>query len=545
MFGNRYTIVPKYNLDIWCESIGSSRLPEDVGEILAEDVTYRIREAVHNAMQVMKHCKRTCLTVDDFNNALKESDTEPIYGHGGPDSLTFKAISFKDSRLCYVDEKEINLRETALDTNYPADPGEMSLKANWLVLEGNPCSEGKSREDGTTTLEEPLQRYLDDITKALVGNCVEMRKAALKDLAVNKKLQILLPYFLSFFSDMIKQHTNKSSFVRLSQYLLLAINALVENRSILLTPYVFQLVKMMLFIVIEAKISVNDWHVKNTAAHVLAYLCRTCTITLCNLTNQLLKSYQDSLNDPLKPLGYLYGAVIGIKVFGDEAVQSIIYPVFREKLKLLDDVITFSANDQSKMMEIILVRDALCEAISLMLVDRPLKKHFNYAALYTDIYNIYGDALFGKCNCSLIVASHTIKNNNVKNGHLVKLVRSTSITAEVIRKELDKLKDNTSTSNNVSQEISKMSITQPQSRVKFNIKIKEKLKSCIFIPIVNSEKDGNSEYETPYKKQKIDHKSRKHFKTSEYRIQHFSYTEQAKKIRFLNEDTTLIYTLFL
>lgn len=53
MFGNRYTIVPKYNLDIWCESIGSSRLPED------------------NAMQVMKHCKRTCLTVDDFNNALK------------------------------------------------------------------------------------------------------------------------------------------------------------------------------------------------------------------------------------------------------------------------------------------------------------------------------------------------------------------------------------------------------------------------------------------------------------------------------------------
>jgi len=527
MFGNRYTIVPKYNLDIWCESIGSSRLPED------------------NAMQVMKHCKRTCLTVDDFNNALKESDTEPIYGHGGPDSLTFKAISFKDSRLCYVDEKEINLRETALDTNYPADPGEMSLKANWLVLEGNPCSEGKSREDGTTTLEEPLQRYLDGITKALVGNCVEMRKVALKDLAVNKKLQILLPYFLSFFSDMIKQHTNKSSFVRLSQYLLLAINALVENRSILLTPYVFQLVKMMLFIVIEAKISVNDWHVKNTAAHVLAYLCRTCTITLCNLTNQLLKSYQDSLNDPLKPLGYLYGAVVGIKVFGAEAVQSIIYPVFREKLKLLDDVITFSANDQSKMMEIILVRDALCEAISLMLVDRPLKKHFNYAALYTDIYNIYGNALFGKCNCSLIVASHTIKNNNVKNGHLVKLVRSTSITAEVIRKELDKLKDNTSTSNNVSQEISKMSITQPQSRVKFNIKIKEKLKSCIFIPIVNSEKDGNSEYETPYKKQKIDHKSRKHFKTSEYRIQHFSYTEQAKKIRFLNEDTTLIYTLFL
>ena len=53
---------------------------------------------------------------------------QPILGHGGPDNLTFKAVPLKEGRLCYVDEKELNLRDTALDTIYPADPGETSLK---------------------------------------------------------------------------------------------------------------------------------------------------------------------------------------------------------------------------------------------------------------------------------------------------------------------------------------------------------------------------------------------------------------------------------
>ena len=43
----RFTVLPKSCLDAWVESVGLSKLSDDVGDSLAEDTTYRLREAVH------------------------------------------------------------------------------------------------------------------------------------------------------------------------------------------------------------------------------------------------------------------------------------------------------------------------------------------------------------------------------------------------------------------------------------------------------------------------------------------------------------------
>ena len=51
-----------------------------------------------------------------------------IYGHGDAEGLVYKAIPFRDSRVCYIDEKDKNLREIALDSVYPLDSDETSLK---------------------------------------------------------------------------------------------------------------------------------------------------------------------------------------------------------------------------------------------------------------------------------------------------------------------------------------------------------------------------------------------------------------------------------
>ena len=81
--GGKYTVLPKQCIDVWVDSVGIPDLGDDVAAILAEDVSYRVREAVHNAIRVMKHCKRGCLGTDDFNNGLNDASTQPIYGHGG------------------------------------------------------------------------------------------------------------------------------------------------------------------------------------------------------------------------------------------------------------------------------------------------------------------------------------------------------------------------------------------------------------------------------------------------------------------------------
>ena len=57
--------------------------------------------------------------------------------------------------------------------------------------------------------------------------------------------------------------------------------------NLILRRYVFQLVKILLFILVEADVPSSKWMIKDKAAFVLAHLCKKQ-----NLYDQLIKSYQ-------------------------------------------------------------------------------------------------------------------------------------------------------------------------------------------------------------------------------------------------------------
>ena len=46
----KYTLLPKQTVDTWVEAIGVNKIPDEVSEILSEDITYHIRELVHVSM---------------------------------------------------------------------------------------------------------------------------------------------------------------------------------------------------------------------------------------------------------------------------------------------------------------------------------------------------------------------------------------------------------------------------------------------------------------------------------------------------------------
>lgn len=437
----KYTILPKQCIDLWVESVGISKLNDDAGDVLTEDVSFRIRECVHNALRIMKHCRRNCLTTEDFNNALKECNTEVIYGHGGIENLGFKSVSFKDGRLCYIEEKEINLRELALESATPIDPGEVSVKTNWLVLEGNQCSTSKKNSDYKTILKEPISSYLTNVTSALIGKSAHLRKIALKDLMVNKKLQVVLPHLVSFFSSQIKHHTGLDSFTLVASYILLSINALVENQSILLVPYVFQLVKIMLFIV-EAQMPVSKWLIKDKAAHVLAHLCRKQ-----NLHNQLLKSYQDSLSDNMRPLSYTYGAVVGVRILGVDAIANVLYPIMREKLKVFAEKCS-NAECEQEITELAALRTAYARAASLLFsqnssMDLLVKYSSDKGITYTELYEELGEEFLNYCSktnheCSANVV--TKLGSLQKGSNLLNLNKPSTVVTQLINNKLQILK---------------------------------------------------------------------------------------------------------
>jgi len=411
----RFTVLPKSCLDAWVESVGLSKLSDDVGDSLAEDTTYRLREAVHNALRIMKHSKRKCLTVEDMNLGLQQSNTELVYGHGGLDNITFKGLPFKDSTVAYVEEKEVNLRETALEPTYPADSGVTTVKASWLVLEGHKCSSGTKKDDMNQKdqLTEPCLSYLKNITSAIIGSGEYLRKVALQDISSNKKLQGILPHLISFFSTQIKHHTDKPSFSKTSDLILMAVRALVENSSLLLTPYIFQLVKIMLFIVIEAQTPVENWDTKARAAVVLAHLCSKHMNTLSYLPHQLLKPYQENLNDMSKPLSHVYGSIVGITTLGPEAIFHVLYPVLKKRLEHLESALMNSSNDKDVEIrtshEVLAVRTAIADALTVFLkssqADKSSQTQINLSQdaprdfnnIYCEVYEELGERFLNRC----------------------------------------------------------------------------------------------------------------------------------------------------
>jgi transcription initiation factor TFIID subunit 6 len=56
--------------------VGISNLRDDVADLFASDVEYRLREIAQEAIKFMRHARRQHLTSDDVNNALRLRNIE-------------------------------------------------------------------------------------------------------------------------------------------------------------------------------------------------------------------------------------------------------------------------------------------------------------------------------------------------------------------------------------------------------------------------------------------------------------------------------------
>lgn len=70
------SVVPKETLKIIAETIGITNISDELAQKMASDVEYRIREVATEAIKFMNHSKRTCMTTEDVNNALRLRNVE-------------------------------------------------------------------------------------------------------------------------------------------------------------------------------------------------------------------------------------------------------------------------------------------------------------------------------------------------------------------------------------------------------------------------------------------------------------------------------------
>ncbi|RKP27529.1 hypothetical protein SYNPS1DRAFT_26810 [Syncephalis pseudoplumigaleata] len=99
------------------ERLGIRQLKPDVAEALARDVQYRIHEIVQEANKFMCHARRTTLTTDDINRALRVKNVE-----GAPTAGTGR----------YRVHRQVAMR----DASYWRSHTKHDATAHWLAVEG-------------------------------------------------------------------------------------------------------------------------------------------------------------------------------------------------------------------------------------------------------------------------------------------------------------------------------------------------------------------------------------------------------------------------
>ncbi|BAE61596.1 transcription initiation factor TFIID complex subunit [Aspergillus flavus] len=345
------------------ESVGIVNLNNDVTENLARDVEYRIAQVLEEALKFMRHSRRTLLTTQDIAQALRVLDVEPLYGYESTRPLRFGEASLGPGQpLFYVEDEEVDF-EKLINAPLPKVPREISFTAHWLAVEGvqpsipqNPTSAdsrnlelmSKGPNANSTlaamsgsgnvavkplvkhVLSKELQLYFEKVCNAFLDeSSEEYRTSAYSSLREDPGLHQLVPYFVQFISEKVT-HGLKDIFV-LTQVMRMA-EALVQNKSLYVDPYVASLVPPILTSLIGRQLGGNadlseQFALRELAASLLGLIAKKYSHSSHTLKPRLARSCLKTFLDPSKPFGAHYGAIIGLQaVGGAEAVRVLILP---------------------------------------------------------------------------------------------------------------------------------------------------------------------------------------------------------------------------
>lgn len=392
------------SIKIMGESVGVSNLSDDATARLGEDLEYRLKEVIQDAVKFMRHSKRKRLTSADIDHALRAKNIEPLYGFNCEDYLPFRHTSGGGKELFYQEEKEIDLIDL-VNSPLPRLPYDITLRAHWLSVEGiqpsipeNPApvtiddqremalaaslpranisesiipvrdtkldKKGKKKDEGVTSSEwlklKPLQAhalsleqqlYYKEIADACIGLSDSKRQEALSSLASDPGLYQLLPQFTSFITEGVKLNIAQRKLTIL-KHLLRMVKSLLENSSLSMEKYLHELIPAILTCLINKQVCLrpeaeDHWSLRELAAKIVAEICKKYSNSVNNIQSRMTRIFSQALKNNTQGLGVHYGAMVGLIELGQEAITSLIIP----KLKLEGELIRLAQGQPSRVTE--------------------------------------------------------------------------------------------------------------------------------------------------------------------------------------------------
>ncbi|XP_050138102.1 transcription initiation factor TFIID subunit 6-like [Malus sylvestris] len=388
--------VPKEAIEVVAQSIGISNLAPDVALALTPDVEYRVREIMQEAIKCMRHSRRTILTTDDVDSALKLRNVDPIYGFASGDPLRFKrAAGHKD--LFYIDDKDVEFKDV-IEAPLPRAPLDVSITAHWLAIEGvqpaipenasvealaaySDVKKSEYKEDGLPVeiklpvkhvLSRELQLYFEKITELTRRSSSTLFKEALVSLATDSGLHALVPYFTCFVADEVTRNLNNFP---LLFALMRLVRSLLQNPHIHIEPYLQQLMPSVITCLVAKRLgnryTDNHWELRNFTANLVSSICKRFGHVYHNLQPRLTRTLLHAFLDPTKALSQHYGAIQGIAALGPTVVRLLILPNLDSYMQLLEpEMIIEKQKNEIKRQEAWRVYGALLNAAGQCMHDR-------------------------------------------------------------------------------------------------------------------------------------------------------------------------------
>ena len=389
------------SIRLFAESAGYASVDEPTLRMLSEDVTYRLRDLVYSAANLMRNCNQNELITENINQAMKWSDCKPVYGHQiGRRRL--EQVYVKDAKVFTTIDREIQLNVLVNDIIYgrrKLDLKERHLNplGSWINLKSaNPVLPQTS---SSAQIPEHLINYYNFLIANVYSDDFDLYKHVLNDLATNSNVIELLPFILSFIELGINDvNPTEHNLFRL----LMLTNAVIRNQHFY-TEICRNLVCLLdsLIICIVEPIGQGNrkeihWTLREYAATTLAWVLRNWSSVLVNndILINLLNYVSNLLLDKSRPLDAHYGIILLLRNLGNGYISSFLLPVLQEYMNGLDTLLSEQEFSSSETHSgVIKMNRTLLDIILVLLRSLKANNLNSFASTYASFADLFDDAL--------------------------------------------------------------------------------------------------------------------------------------------------------
>eukprot|EP01147_Barroeca_monosierra_P001391 gene1390-4565_t len=417
---------PFANIRVIAEASKCPPVSDDVCQVLAADLEYRIREIAQDAAKFTRHGKRRQMTPDDVNAAMRARNMEPIYGYPSGSRVPSVERLFrraKESDVFYRPDSVKKIQEI-ISARLPSIPPDITFTSHWLAIEGvqptipqNPpgllmgyrpfniikavqiptyfhngysskvpklSDDNEERTVEIKALQKHMlsreqQHLFDYLIKGVIEPNESLRLAALETVAHDPGLHQLVPFFIDFISTQTREKISNPSAIQTAVSI---IDALVQNPNIYLEPYLHHVVPIIATCVVTKKLkSMQPAHLnlREHAAQVAVKICSKYSSKYPDIQPRVLRVFQDILKRKRTLFSY-YGAIKGLAAFGPRVIYLYLVDILPEAMTLI------RLKQREPAFEIVInaIKDAIYEAFNFLVIEK-------HAAVIEDVENRFAN----------------------------------------------------------------------------------------------------------------------------------------------------------